>query len=687
MGREFLLEVGSEEIPARSMKPVLEELKQKFEQMLADSRLSFSQVTTLGSARRLIVHVTDLAETQQNETVTTLGPPEKIAFVDGEPSKALLGFAKKSGVAVEAFQVFETERGRYMGFESQVEGHPASEILSERIPELVGALNFAKTMYWDETGQRFARPVRWVVALHGSQVVPMELYGIGAGSETAGHRVIGKQAIAVTGFDDYLEKLDENGVIASQHTRLSKVETELEAAAKRLNGRIIPDLDLLEEVVYINEYPTVIAGEFEERFLVLPREILITVMKKHQKYFALETGDGQLLPVFLAVINTRADPKGTIQKGHERVLRARLSDALFFWEVDGKQTLEDRLGSLDAIVFHNALGTYGDKVRRMMKLADTVNRLTGSAVAADILQRVVRCSKTDLTTGLVGEFPELQGIVGGLYARREGAPEEVAAGIYDQYHPAGLEDTPPRSPSGVVLSLADRLDTVLGCFSVGLNPTGSEDPLALRRHTQGVIKILLDYRLPFSLQAVIDADGRMETEATDRLRGFYEDRLRFILSRRSFAYDEINATLAVGSDSPTHVLERLEALHEIRGSADFLAIAAAFKRIKNILKQSPLEEEPASADSDLTDMEPEEAALAAQVETVEPQVRQWVDAGEYAAALSALASLRPAVDAFFDKILVMHEDPAVRRRRLRILKRLFETFLQIADISEVVVST
>jgi glycyl-tRNA synthetase beta chain len=683
---ELLLEVGSEEIPARSMGPVLAELAQKFEQLLNDSRLAFGSVSTLGSARRLVVHVTDLAERQDTETVTTLGPPENVAFKDGKASKALEGFAKKSGVEVEALEVFATERGRYVGFKSEVPGRNTGEILSEQIPELVRSLSFHKTMYWMPSGQRFARPVRWVLARHGSSLLPLELFGVQAGMESAGHRVIGSQSITVSGFEDYLEKLERNGVLVSQVARRTKIETELEAAARRLGGRIIVDESLLEEVVYINEYPTVIAGDFEARFLELPREILITVMKEHQKYFALENGEGELLPHFLAVINTRGDTRGLIKKGHERVLKARLSDALFFWDVDGKQTLEQRVPRLDTIVFHNALGTYGDKVNRMVKLAEAVNRLTDSGIDSDVLRSVVRWSKSDLTTDLVGEFPDLQGVVGGLYARREGVSEEIATAIYDQYRPGGLEDSSPRSPIGAVLALADRLDTLFGCFSVGLIPTGSEDPLGLRRHTQGVIKILLDHHVDFSMRDAMRADGRMDRESSDRLQVFYEDRVRHLLGVRDFAYDEINAVLATDADNPVNVLERIEALREIRKSRDFLALAAAFKRIKNILKQSPEEEGPPSAESDQGELEPEEAVLAERVREIGPQVEAWAASGNYTSALETMASLRPLVDQFFDKILVMHEDPAVRARRIHLLRRLFNTFLQIADVSEVVVS-
>ena len=685
MANEFFLEVGCEEIPARSMSPVLAELEEKFEELLREAKLGFEQVRTLGSARRLVVHVKNLADKQDTERLRTLGPPERIAFKDGEPSPALKGFARKSGVALEALEVFETDRGKYMGFESDVEGKPAAEILSARIPELVRSLFFSKTMYWVKANERFARPVRWVVALHGSNVVPVELYGIRAGSVSAGHRVLGSQSVPVSDFEDYLKKLEENAVLVSQESRRQKIELELTEAVTELGGRIVADDELLEEVVYINEYPTVTAGEFEERFLALPREVLITVMKEHQKYFAVENTDGVLLPCFLAVMNTRSDNKGLIRKGHERVLKARLSDALFFWEVDGKQTLDQRVPGLHSIVFHQELGSYGEKIDQMFPLAETVNGLTDSEVASDVLRQVVRWSKADLTTDLVREFPNLQGIVGGLYARREGAPEEVSEAIYEQYRPASLDDRSPESPAGIVFALTDRFDTLIGCFSVGLIPTGSEDPLGLRRQTQGVIKILLDNELPFSMRALLASDSRMAGDAVRAFWTFYEDRLRYILGRAGFAYDEINAGLATSSDSPTDVRTRVKALHDVRESPDLIAIAGAFKRIKNILKQSDKLGAPAQGEIRGPGMEPAEAALAERVRELEPQVQEWARSGEYRTALEAMASLRSTIDEFFDKILVMHDDAAIRERRLLLLKRLFDTFLQVADISEVVV--
>ena len=686
MTSEFLLEIGCEEIPARAMRRALDDLKERFETLLDAEKLPNTGIETLGSARRLVVRVTELVEGQETRTETKLGPPKKIAFQDGKPSKALEGFARKSGVAVETLQVIGTERGEYMGFEARIEGKTASEILSAGIPDIVGSLTFPKMMYWRDDRKRFARPVRWVLALLGGTTVPVELFGVGSGSVTDGHRVLGQRSIAVDSFDDYVRKLEDNFVLVSEESRKQKVEAELAEAAGRLEARVVSDERLLEEVVYINEYPTVVLGQFEERFLDLPREVLISVMREHQKYFALESGDGSLMPHFLAVMNTNEDRRGLIRVGHERVLRARLSDALFFWEVDGKQTLEERTGGLGSIVFQKELGTYAEKVDRMRVLAGPVNEVTGSDVATEVLDTALRWAKSDLTTDLVREFPDLQGVVGGLYARREGATEKLWRAIYDQYRPQSLEDRSPETPAGVVVSLTDSLDTVIGCFSVGLIPTGSADPLGLRRHTQGIIKTLLDHGLPFSLDSVLASDSRLEGERSKALRVFWEDRLRYILGRRGFAYDEISAVLATNSDSPSDVLARVDAVHEARHSPDLVAIATSFKRIKNILRQSEKRGEVIQGEAAGNDMEPAEEGLASTLRNLEPQVGAWVRKGEYRKVLEAMAHLRAPVDEFFDKILVMDRDVSVRTRRLLLLKHLFETFLQVADISEVVVT-
>jgi len=679
MPSEFYMEIGCEEIPARTMARSLNDLRDRVEKLLQEEKLAYDRVEAIGSARRFVVRVPTLAERQESRNERIMGPPASIAFKDGQPAPPLVGFAKKNNVAVEALQKFTTDKGEYYGIESTIEGGAATDILAKGLPAIVRAMTFPKMMIWMDPSMRFSRPLRWIISRFGDQRIPMELFGVHSAGYSEGHRILGSGRVEVGSYSDFVEKLEKNFVIVSQEERRQKIERELNDEVARLNGRIIGDEKLLEEVVYINEYPTIVRGRFEERFLELPREILITVMKEHQKYFAVEDEHGKLLPYFLAVMNTAGDAKGLIRKGHERVLRARLTDAMFFWEVDRKQTLEDRRPRLKSIVFQEKLGTYADKVKRVARLSRKINTLTKAKVDKAALETAVQWSKSDLTADMVREFTDLQGIVGGLYAKHDGASEDVWRAIYDQYKPQSMDDRSPDTKSGAVLSISDKLDTVLGCFSVGLIPTGSEDPLGLRRAMQGVIKILLDHKLPFSMvKAAGDA-------FTPQLRQFYEDRLRFILSQRGFAYDEINAVTAIGCDDPSETLDRATAIQKIRSSADFEAVSMAFKRIKNILKQAE-QAGPVTGEISSDGLEPAEADLAAFLQGAQLKIEKLERGRKYFKILETMAGGRPVIDQFFEKIMVMHQDLSVRKRRLLLLGSLFATFSRVADISEIVVN-
>jgi len=679
MPAEFWFEIGCEEIPARAMAKSLGELRDGVKHLLEEERLEFDRVDAFGSARRFVIHAPSLAERQKPRSTLTLGPPARIAYDNGQPSPALVGFARKNNVAVEELKPFSTERGEYFGFETTVEGESAADILTRNLPRIVSSMSFPKTMVWMDPAQRFSRPVRWIIAKHGERLLPLTLFGVRSAGYSEGHRILGAGRVEVGSFADFIEKLRKNYVIVSQEERCRKIVDELDREAARLNARIISDDRLLEEVVFINEYPTVLRGEFDQRFLELPREILITVMKEHQKYFAVETPEGVLAPYFLAVINTAGDPRGLIRKGHERVLRARLTDALFFWEVDRKQSLAERSTRLKSIVFHEKLGSYADKVRRMQKLARKVNALTKARVDSKTLRQAVEWSKSDLTTEMVREFTDLQGVVGGLYARSEGAPEEIWRAIYEHYRPQGLADASPDTPSGAVLSITDKLDTVLGCFNAGVIPTGSEDPLGLRRAMQGVIKVLLDRELPFSMERAA-GDG-----AASQFKQFYEERLRYILEQRGFAYDEINAVVAAGCDDPSDVLDRVKAIREIRSSPDFEAISLAFKRIKNILRQAEKAGERFADAPQGQDLEPAESDLFALLQDIRPRIDKLARRRKYRVVLETMAGARPVIDRFFDKVMVMHENPELRKRRLALLANLFQAFSRAADVSEIVV--
>lgn len=685
MNAPFYMEIGCEEIPARTMARALDDLGYRLAELLKDRRLHYDRIDVFGSARRFVIHIPHLAERQEARTELTLGPPTRAAYKDGLPTAALDGFARKAGVPVDRLKVFTTDKGEYVGYETFVEGEATTEILAAGVPSILRSMTFPKMMTWSDRETRFSRPVRWIIARFGERVVPIRAFGVEAGVVTDGHRILGGSAIPVDTFEDYVERLRANFVIVSQQERQEKIEGELQRYAAELHAHVVMDDRLLQEVVFINEYPTVLLGTFEARFLDLPREILITVMKEHQKYFALESRDHQsLLPRFLAVINTAGDPRGFIRKGHERVLRARLSDALFFWNMDGKHTLEERRPLLKTILFQDRLGSYADKVKRVAKLARLVNRATRVRVPSHVLDKAVAWSKCDLTTDMVREFTDLQGIVGGLYARREGAADDIWRAIYDQYRPQSLEDNSPSTRAGAVLSIADRLDTVSGCFSLGLIPTGSEDPLGLRRQVQGIVKILLDQDLPFAFRSVARAAFKMTDERFAQLENFYVDRLRFILGQMGFAYDEINAVIAAGSDDPADVLKRIRAVRDVRQSADFAAISAAFKRIQNILRQADSRGEVLSGEISQEGMEAEEHALFEWVDAAEASTHKWNRKADYRKTLECIAGARPVVDRFFDKIMVMHQDDAIRRRRLTLLGRLSKVFSELADISEMV---
>ena len=514
-------------------------------------------------------------------------------------------------------------------------------------------------MYWTgKDGARFIRPIRWIVALLGNEVIQFPpIAGGTPGNVTSGHRILGAPQIPVT-IENYEQKLRENFVILSAKER-----------EKRIRDGVgeIQDEGLLKTLVYLTEYPTVISGAFDPEYLKLPAEVLVTVMRHHQKYFAVYE-NGQLTNRFFAVTNTDGDPDGLIRRGNERVLRARFNDARFFWETDQKRKLADRLPDLAHVTFQAKLGSYLEKTERMIAL---VKELHGDHAAI----RAAQLSKCDLTTELVKEFTELQGVVGGLYAREQGEPDEVWQAIYDHYKPASMEDSIPRNPAGELVSLADKLDTLRGCFSIGLIPTGSRDPFALRRAAQGVVKILVEGELRLPVRNLLGGDAKLEEFVLDRVRYYFKD-------IRGFKYDEVNAVLASGWDDLVDVEERLVAIQAVRPTEDFEPLAASFKRIQNLLKQAQFSGGESAIDAALLEPGPE-SDLYKEFQ----KVRGVVANQPYRPALESIASLRPKVDLFFDKVLVNAPDAKIRQNRLTLLRTLLAEFSTIADFSEIVTNT
>jgi glycyl-tRNA synthetase beta chain len=671
----FLLEIGVEEIPDWMIPPALDQLRSLFQDVLRSCNLGADSVAVSVDAtpRRLVLRAENLPEGQPDVQDLVSGPPASAAFNNGEPTQAALGFARKMGVAVADLETQATARGEYLVFRRKVPGRQTRDILASALPEMVLKIHFPKTMYWTgKAGPRFIRPIRWLVAVLGDEVVPFELAGVKAGRATDGHRLLGSRGVAVSPAT-YDRVLRENAVLVPAEARARRIENGIRQLLDGTGLRLKPDPALLDTLVYITEIPTPLLGSFDPEYLKLPEEVLVTVMRHHQKYFSVEDSEGRLAPHFIAVMNTAADPEGLVRRGNERVLRARFNDARFFWSVDQQRRLEDRLEDLAHVTFQAKLGSYLEKTKRVARLARKLARMAGAD--AETAARAALLAKCDLTTEMVKELTELQGIVGGLYAREQGEPEPVWRAIYEHYKPLGMEDSIPATEAGRLVSLADKLDTLEGSFGLGMIPSGSRDPFALRRAAQGVVKILVEGRLPLSLPKLIGKDPQLTEFFLDRIRYYFRD-------VRGFLYDEVNAVLASGHSNLTGVEARLEAIRTVRPTENFEPLAASFKRIKNILRQAEFAGD-GEVNVELLETGPE-ADLYAAANGVARKVRRHRKTGDYRAALEAIASLRPRVDLFFDKVLVNAPDPRIRENRLTLLHNLLREFSAIADFSEIV---
>jgi glycyl-tRNA synthetase beta chain len=704
---EFLLELGLEEIPARMIAGAEAELGRRVSGLLTRERLlgPEGRIFTYSTPRRLAVRVEGLTLAQADTEEQLVGPSWKIAFPNGEPGPAAQAFAKKAAVDVAALTRVINARGEYVGATVQRKGRAAADLLAAELPKEALSLYWAKNMYWRAgKPERFVRPLRWLIALissedgsseGGSEIVPLEIAGIAAGSQSRGHRILhGEAPVSIPNPAGYLEALRgafvEADAAARRHTIRKALDHVTRAIAETPGARWREDEALVETVVHLTEWPTVLYGSFEPEYLTLPEEVLVTVMRDHQKYFAIEDAQGRLAPHFLTVLNTQVDDEGRaiIRHGNERVLRSRFKDAQFFWETDQKIPLTGRVEMLKSVTFHKELGSYHWKteanLRIVKKLAAAV--LANGAVAFDYdgLIKAMELAKTDLTAELVKEFTELQGIVGGLYARTQSLGETVAAAIYAQYTPASSEDAIPDTVEGQLLGLADRIQTIVAMFGIGNAPTGSKDPFALRRAANAIIKILAESGLPLNTMQVITAAGF----ADDAVNVFFVERLNFYLKEvRGFPYDVINAVLAADTNDVRDAIARAEALIAVRGSEDFVAISAAFKRIKNILRQAAEKGEqfgPESLNGSAL-IQPEEQALLTASTELAARVAKLRQQRDYAAALEAIATLRPSVDAFFDKVMVMAPEPKLRAARLALIQSVLDGFSGIADFSEIVI--
>jgi glycyl-tRNA synthetase beta chain len=705
----FLLEIGTEEIPARMIASASEELTKRVCDLLAREHLAeVAAVESFSTPRRIAVLARGVADAQPDVSEQVLGPSLKVAFRDGQPTPAAHAFAKKVNLELNALEKVSIPKGEYLAAKVLKKGRAASALLAESLPKEVGSIYWAKNMYWrGKSAERFVRPVRWIVALLDGKVVPVEFGGITAGNKSRGHRILSEGDITLRAEDEYADKLKSACVIPHPSEREAIIRKALDAATRTIPGaRWREDKELLATVVNLTEYPSVILGNFEPEYLSLPEEVLVTVMRDHQKYFAVEDANGKLAPHFLAVLNTSSDSAGLIRHGNERVLRARFNDARFFWQTDQKITLRERVELLKSVTFQKDLGSYFEKAIRTQHLASLAAesvREDGITVRPGIIHKAALLAKADLTTELVKEFTELQGIIGGLYAKAQASALEmnpfVGDVIYDHYKPESMEDAVPRTLESAVLAIADKADSIAGMFALGMQPTGSKDPFALRRAANGIVRILAEHKLPLSISQIM-ADALLQYKGSEAekkftavegfprdVAAFFRERLEFYLrDAKGYAYDVVNAVLASGADNVPDAIMRAEAVARVRGSEDFEAISIAFKRMKNILRQAAESKKTGTEAVAGThdDGEPAERELAGQGAQSGESVRALCAEKKYDEALAEVAKIRKPIDEFFDRVMVMVEDEQVRNRRLALLGMLLGQFSNIADFSEIV---
>ncbi|MBH0192454.1 MAG: glycine--tRNA ligase subunit beta [Nitrospira sp.] len=700
---ELLLEIGVEELPYQFIVPALTSLKESAARLLNDQRIAFQSVRTMGTPRRLTIVVDGLAVKQTSMTKEAMGPSKAVAFDQaGQPTKAAIGFAAGQGVAVQDLQIRQTPKGEYLFAVKHEEGRPTPAVLIDALPQLVSGLAFPKAMKWNETGVRFARPVRWVVALYGGSVLPIEAAGIKATNQTKGHRVVGGgKWVSVRDAASYISALERQGVITDPQRRRKLIEEQIAAICHKTAFQLNEDEALLDQAVYSTELPHAIIGSFKEAYLEVPEEILITSMKEHQGFFSLrQKGTGKLAAHFITVTNNRAKDMSLIREGNERVLAARLADAKFFFDEDRKVRLDERAKKLGGITFHQKLGTMAHKQERVRRLAGFIaaHFAAGQDELRQTCERAATLAKADLLTGIVGEFPELQGIMGGEYARYQGESNAVAQAIREQYLPKAIEGELPKTVAGRVVSLADRLDSIAAFFHVGIVPTGSEDPFALRRHATAVVRIVLEANMRTDLATYIDhamtlvsKDGfkgvpGFEREGRRRITDFVFERVRhYVRIVHALRDDVIEAVLKSAHGKTVDLVDlvlKMKALETVTARAEFDPLIVGFKRAHRLVEKEQWTREPVEQ---VRFQHAAESALHKAVTDERSRVEASVKAGEYGRALEALVRLKPAIDDFFSAVMVNADDKAVRSNRLSLLKDVDELFMSFADFSQIVV--
>ena len=697
---DFLLEIGTEEIPASYIQPALEQLEQKIGKVLKDNRLDFKSVRTMGTPRRLVLSVEEVSTHQPDRTVEVMGPPKSIAFdEEGKPTKAAEGFARKIGASVDDLRIKETERGEYVYLLQQEQGRLALEILSEELPGLISSLGFPKSMHFSsfEDGKlQFARPIRWIVALLGEDTIDFSVGRVQSGRTTIGHRFLSESPVELrnASLDSFKESLKEIGVVVDHEERRSMIRDQVTQILQAEGCPVNIDEELLDTVTFLVEMPEAIVGTFNESYLSLPVEVLETAMKKHQRYFPLRTGETSLLPKFITITNGVGDA-GTVRHGNERVLRARLADAEFFYTEDQRERLEDRVESLKHVVFQEELGSLYDKSQRLKELAAFIYEYISEELdvpesVRDDAMRAAELCKTDLVTQMVIEFPSLQGIMGGYYAANSGENYEVSEAIRCHYYPTSPGGDLPGSITGSIISIADKLDTIVGYFGIGKIPSGSQDPYALRRQALGIVRVLAQSQYHLALDRTVEKSISLYNRFSepDRLKSsvleFLKGRISWFVSEQGFAYDVIDSILSVDSEDVPNTVKRVQAMSHFRDRPDFTGIYNAFNRVIRILPKEFSPSMHAGAVDEQLLQDRSEKELHNSINQIHEEVEQLANHGEYSAVLNRLAELRTVIDTFFDDVLVMTEQDELRNNRLALLRRLAGMFSLVADFSRLV---
>lgn len=693
MSRDLIFEIGTEEIPAKFMNRTLEQLREITNKTFTENRINFESLNTYGTPRRLVLYVKAVSEKQEDLETELKGPSKKAAYDDNNnPTKALLGFTKSNGLDLADIFIKELSGTEYVYGKKHVLGMATKEVLKTLLPEILTSISFPKSMKWGNKTFRFARPVRWLMPIFGDELIEFDKDGIPCSKFTRGHRVLSKDKIEISRAEDYFDILKQEYVIVDQNVRRDIIKKQCEEIAKEKNGVLIEDEELLEEILYLVEYPTALSGSFEEDFLKLPKEAIITPMKEHQRYFPIENKEGSLLNNFIAVRNGDDNFIDTVRQGNEKVLRARLSDARFFYEEDKKTSLDDCVEKLKHVVFQETLGTIYDKTENIMNnsayLADTLGL---DEASKSKLNRAANLAKADLVTNMVKEFDELQGIMGREYALVQGENREVANAIEEHYMPRNAGDALPISLIGSILSIADRIDTISGCFSIGIQPTGSQDPYALRRQAISIINIILDKELHINLRSLIETaikpfidKGIVKGELSkviDDINEFFKQRLKNVLLDKKYEYDVIDAVLAIGLNDIQDAYLKIKELSKWKNQEEFLSIASSFNRVSNLASKA----DTISVNVQLM-VEEEEKRLYESYVNVSKIFGEAIDNKEYDNALKALMIMKTPIDNFFDNTMVMVDDVDVRRNRLAILKTIETMMTRFADLSVIVVN-